>query len=58
MDGNGMPPTVNGGVVIPGLQQVLAIVVAAMTASRPKGRSTLPTFLNIVKPSSLRVNLT
>jgi hypothetical protein len=58
MDGNGMPPTVNGGVVIPGLQQVLAMVVAAITASSDNGRSTLPTFLNIMKPSSLRINLT
>jgi hypothetical protein len=53
-----MPPTVIGGVVIPGLQQVLAMVVAAITASSPNGRSTLPTFLNIMKPSSLRINLT
>lgn len=42
-----MPPTVNGGVVIPGLQQVLAMVVAAMTARSPSGRSTLPHFLSI-----------
>lgn len=38
---------VSGGVVITGLQQVLAMVVAAMTASSANGRATLPHFFNI-----------